>query len=505
MTEARRMSKRRDSGGSEGGPASRIPISYTPVLPRKQKPPSLERHRSLHAALEEIDLAMKRQCLSSNGLRGRSPRLDDDNESLRSGISCCSNTSNCEHAHFARNGTTYSGRTKKYIVHCSPTHGEPEKYITPTQRATTTIRRLQSQLSLSQAEIQEKEQEIARLTRELVELRLGKAELDSPVHDPLSNGHSSRNGGGDIDRLSVEVGRISVETTPCSLADSGHFEDISPAVSPRNTPHSAPHTPNFAPHVAPSSSQSPHIAPSSSHSPHIAPLAIHSPHTGHHSSPHSPNFAPQTTPRSPHFPSQPSTNGRDSTDSAVKNHAPLLDHVKSQEVINAKIESLLHRLAEANDRYYELRPQYDDLKRKLDEVEREKDILKTKFTESEERHRQTYLQMFNKGQEAALFAVDQGTSDGPPKAATLPQLLKELEVTKAELESVKTMYRRLLESKKTKSEQDAEVTLQFLKSAVYYFLTDRENATGHLAAIQSILGFSGDEKSAIEKASYSWK
>ncbi|KAF6212954.1 hypothetical protein GE061_010667 [Apolygus lucorum] len=470
MTEARRMSKRRDSGGSEGGPASRIPISYTPVLPRKQKPPTLERHRSL-------------QCLSSNGLRGRSPRLDDDNESLRSGISCCSNASNCEHAHFARNGTTYSGRTKKYIVHCSPTHGEPEKYLTPTQRATTTIRRLQSQLSLSQAEIQEKEHEIARLTRELVELRLGKAELDSPVHEPLSNGHNSHNGGGDIDRLSVEVGRISVETTPCSLADSGHFEDISPAVSPRNTPHSAPHTPNFAPHVgvAPSSSHSPHIAPSSSHSSHIAPHSL------------------------PHFAHQSTTNGADSTDSAVKNHAPLLDHVKSQEAINAKIESLLHRLAEANDRYYELRPQYDDLKRKLDEVEREKDTLKTKFTESEERHRQTYLQMFNKGQEAALFAVDQGTSDGPPKAATLPQLLKELEVTKAELESVKTMYRRLLESKKTKSEQDAEVTLQFLKSAVYYFLTDRENATGHLAAIQSILGFSGDEKSAIEKASYSWK
>ncbi|CAB0013777.1 unnamed protein product [Nesidiocoris tenuis] len=320
-----------------------------------------------------------KQCLSTNAVRGRSPRLEDDNESLRSGISCCSSASQCDHAHFARNGTTFSGRTKKFIVHCSPTHGEPDRYMTPTQRASSTIRRLQSQLSISQAEIQEKEYEIARLTRELVELRLGKAEAaDSPVHKPLhfSNGHSSHNGGG----------------------------------------------------------------------------------------------------------------------------------------------------------YYELRPQYDDLKKKLEEVQKEKDELKTKFTESEDRHRQTYLQMFNKGQEAALFEVDQGTSDGPAKAATLPQLLKELEVTKAELDSVrdldfwntqrslsgneavsiwnlcrKTMYRRLLESRRTKSEQDAEVTLQFLKSAVYYFLTDRENATGHLAAIQSILGFSGDEKSAIEKASHSWK
>jgi hypothetical protein len=47
---------------------------------------------------------------------------------------------------------------------------------------------------------------------------------------------------------------------------------------------------------------------------------------------------------------------------------------------------------------------------------------------------------------------------------------------------------------------DPEVTLQFLKSAVYYFLTDKENSQGHLNAIESILGFTDKEKQSIDKA-----
>lgn len=67
------------------------------------------------------------------------------------------------------------------------------------------------------------------------------------------------------------------------------------------------------------------------------------------------------------------------------------------------------------------------------------------------------------------------------------------------------MYRRSLESRKTKSQEDAEVTLKFLKSAIFYFLTDRENSAGHLAAIMSILGFNEEERAAIDRMSYTWK
>lgn len=66
------------------------------------------------------------------------------------------------------------------------------------------------------------------------------------------------------------------------------------------------------------------------------------------------------------------------------------------------------------------------------------------------------------------------------------------------------MYKRLAEVqakavKKDRSGNDPEATLQFLKSAVYYFLTDRENHLGHLKAIESILAFTSTEKSNIEK------
>lgn len=67
------------------------------------------------------------------------------------------------------------------------------------------------------------------------------------------------------------------------------------------------------------------------------------------------------------------------------------------------------------------------------------------------------------------------------------------------------MYKRLVDVQQTKNKVDPEVTLQFLKSAIYYFLTDKENSQGHLNAIESILGFSATEKSNIDKArAYKW-
>lgn len=63
------------------------------------------------------------------------------------------------------------------------------------------------------------------------------------------------------------------------------------------------------------------------------------------------------------------------------------------------------------------------------------------------------------------------------------------------------MYKRMVDAHEAKpSRVDPEITLQFLKSAIYYFLTDKENSQGHLKAIESILGFSEKEKKSIEKA-----
>uniref|UniRef100_A0A8D9BMF6 GRIP domain-containing protein n=1 Tax=Cacopsylla melanoneura TaxID=428564 RepID=A0A8D9BMF6_9HEMI len=60
--------------------------------------------------------------------------------------------------------------------------------------------------------------------------------------------------------------------------------------------------------------------------------------------------------------------------------------------------------------------------------------------------------------------------------------------------------------KDTKPPNDAEMTLQFLKSAIYYFLTDPVNAQGHLTAILSILRYNDTQKENIMKTqAHAWK
>lgn len=76
-----------------------------------------------------------------------------------------------------------------------------------------------------------------------------------------------------------------------------------------------------------------------------------------------------------------------------------------------------------------------------------------------------------------------------------------MEIVNIEYFYFQTMYKRMVDAHEVKpSRVDPEITLQFLKSAIYYFLTDKENSQGHLKAIESILGFSEKEKKCIEKA-----
>lgn len=70
------------------------------------------------------------------------------------------------------------------------------------------------------------------------------------------------------------------------------------------------------------------------------------------------------------------------------------------------------------------------------------------------------------------------------------------------------MYESLLQQQLEQQRQhpinDSEMTLQFLKSAFYYYLTDPSNTTGHLNAILSILRYSESEKKIIER-NLAWK
>jgi chromosome segregation ATPase len=184
----------------------------------------------------------------------------------------------------------------------------------------------------------------------------------------------------------------------------------------------------------------------------------------------------------------------------VKTHEEESYQLKQRQ--NDKIEELLQRITEINKRYWELVPELDLAKEKIKELESQLEDACHKLTQQEEKQKKTYLEMYNQGQEAGRLERENKVMDiarQGPSRISVPELLEELQVTKNELENIKAMYRQLMEAK-NKSKIDPEITLQFLKSAIYYFLTDKENNQGHLKAIQSILGFTPNEISSIDKA-----
>lgn len=90
---------------------------------------------------------------------------DDDLDSLYSYSSIASgrSTMSCDHPFVARNGTTFSGRKMKYVVHCSSYAGQTgEDYLTPTQRAQKHIRRLKMLLSQAHTDLEQRDSEILR-------------------------------------------------------------------------------------------------------------------------------------------------------------------------------------------------------------------------------------------------------------------------------------------------------------------------------------------------------
>lgn len=187
--------------------------------------------------------------------------IDDDLDSLHSYSSMAS--SSCDHPYFARNGTTFSGRKMRYVVHCSNYAGQTgEDYLTPTQRAQKHLRRLKELLAAARADLEQKDSEILKLTREVVELRLFKASLSSPdecskssdcnsvptvrenttndLHTPASEIASPMIDMVDEGCFKMSPRHSSLTRTPIhhaqyklgnsemasSFADSGHFEDI---------------------------------------------------------------------------------------------------------------------------------------------------------------------------------------------------------------------------------------------------------------------------------------
>lgn len=169
--------------------------------------------------------------------------------SCSSATSCCwSSGVSCEHNGFApRNGTTFSGRRNQYMVHCSTYAGQVgNEYLTPTQRAQRHIRRLKELLQQCRLDVEQRDSEIMKLTREVVELRLFKASLDRSSPEEKSNSseavtvreNNDAKTSADVSPIVVDVSEVGshrlstghlterLMLANSSLADSGHFDDM---------------------------------------------------------------------------------------------------------------------------------------------------------------------------------------------------------------------------------------------------------------------------------------
>lgn len=429
---------------------------------------------------------------------------DSDAESVRSYGSACSTASACDHASFALNGTTWSGRSRKYVVHCSNHTGDNEQYLTPTQRAARQIRRFQALLKEARIEIDDKNREIVRLTKEVVELRLYKASLNSPDERTDSS-----------DALTVRENNPFSPESPCKdLLEEGSFEKVTSPETPDKRAQSD---------VPSSLADSGHFEDGSVHSKDSVclPETVLPEPSGNNNPPS--NDEPKNASRTVSVVDSSSIPERD------EERRRLVDHYESRieemhrrhidemqelkQKHNDKVESLLNQLSEVNTRYCEVRPSVDaaeartrELEVELEAVKSELDKNKALIKEQEEKDKQSYLKVHVNEQEEATARTDK--NDQIPETTTQKKssskvnaadLQQELTVTKAELEKIKAMYRSIVEAKYKKDELDLVITLQFLKSAFYYFLTDKENHLGHLNAIESILGFTEAEKINIDK------
>ncbi|XP_029709324.2 protein quick-to-court isoform X1 [Aedes albopictus] len=443
--------------------------------------------------------------------------LDDDLDSLHSYSSVASGMS-CDHPYVARNGTTFSGRKMKYVVHCSSHAGQTgEDYLTPTQRAQRQIRRLKELLSQARMDLEQRDSEILRLTKEVVELRLFKASLSSPEERSASS-----------DAVTVRENTTNDANTPSSQGISPIVDQTDECVkaSPRHHLHNhGIHQVQFMDKM--STSEMASSFADSGHFEDITTSSIHSKDSYVHT--------------------QDRACGSDDEIDAEKQRLVEMYEARIEELVkqhqadeqqirmsnNDRVEALLQKLAESNSRYCDLVPDYEQAKERIRELEKQLEELHSQLQEQEGKANKMYLHMYAKGQEAerqqhADRVIDMARQS--PSRVSVPELMQQLQVTQEELENIrdtsyqpeggtsqvllsakeaislwllgarKTMYKRLIDAQQVKNKVDPEVTLQFLKSAIYYFLTDKENSQGHLNAIESILGFSETEKSNIDKA-----
>ncbi|XP_064546690.1 protein quick-to-court isoform X4 [Drosophila montana] len=506
-SKSRNMSLKLNGGSAETAGIATATSTSTPKTPKTPPEPGHSCVRDKHCARlsktlnrKQQDSTAKLSTVHETKISPKTPPgtpdspstyLDDDLDSMYSFATTTSgrSTMSCEHPYVARNGTTFSGRKMKYVVHCSNYAGQVgADYLTPTQRAQRQIRRLKELLSIARQDLEAKDTEILRLTREVVELRLFKASLSSPEERSASSD-------------AVTVREAELKTS----------QDVSPIVDMVDEAKCSPrHLARQQQHQHQQLQMSAEMQSSYADSGHFEDLTM--------SSVHSKDSQTQSeTPEETAADAAAASSSLENYELQRQELIRMYEH-RIEELIrtqdgaasdlkrthNDKVEALLQKLAECNTRYSDIVPDYEHAKQRIRELEKQLEDLQRKLIEHEEKQNKMYLHMYQQGQEAErITRADQAmelAQRQPDSKVSINELLHQLQSTQDELENIRTIYRRLLEAQKNRTHVDPEVTLQFLKSAIFYFLTDKENSQGHLQAIESILEFTDEEKQKITQA-----
>ncbi|XP_033640693.1 leucine-rich repeat and coiled-coil domain-containing protein 1-like [Asterias rubens] len=169
----------------------------------------------------------------------------------------------------------------------------------------------------------------------------------------------------------------------------------------------------------------------------------------------------------------------------------LLDQIKSLEQDIVQRERTINErqeLLESEERTSaSLKQQIEDMKKELEDKEAV--------------HQQRYLDMYQKGREAQLIDQEEdlmcsAIATAPTKDAPTRHLVKSLEKKEQELEKLRQTFREDVYHKSPLLDTDSAAQVEILKSAVYYYLTDKQSDI-NLSVMLSMLSYSPTQKANI--------
>ncbi|TMW45118.1 hypothetical protein DOY81_009803 [Sarcophaga bullata] len=329
-------------------------------------------------------------------------------------------------------------------------------YLTPTQRAQRQLRRLKELLCAARHDLEQKDSEILRLTREVVELRLFKASLSSPEERSASS-----------DAVTVREAELKTSQDVSPIVDM--VDDAQKTSSPRHHHHHHVHTPSAMLHQQ-------HLPQSSLHQQHHNMLHHHLSSdmqssfadSGHFEDMTSSSVHSKDSSYTPSLHTHDQACGSDEASLSPNNPASaatveqyelqrqelirlyeqrIEDLIRNQDAttseMNEQIVIVLKPYCKAGRMQYTLCGHCARLRNKerIRELEKQLEELQRRLAEHEEKQKQMYLHMYQKGQEAERIArADQALElahRAPQNKVSINELLHQLQSTQDELENIR--------------------------------------------------------------------